>query len=209
MSTLNTQEHTTRLNQSVEFFESFTNTCWLSSICFDKGSTVPSTCRVFKIFFNVRWFAYCTVHVSYSQTFWFSFIADSRLQSILETCSLATIGAGAAVDVNFIKRARYCMKESLVLLLGYKRKHLLMICATTCLFSWICKWKSSFVFDPWERQISSFTSVSGIYWNGSLHWIIPICTMAHSSYFWLHIFTNNMSGCLWGNDEGVFHVCQI
>ena len=40
-------------SKSVEFFESFTNTCWcfrFSSMCFDKGSIVPSTCRVFKIF---------------------------------------------------------------------------------------------------------------------------------------------------------------
>ena len=41
------------------------------------------------------------------------FIADSGLQSILETCSLATIGAGAVVDVNHIKRSRYCMQVAL------------------------------------------------------------------------------------------------
>ena len=80
----------------------------LSSICFDKGSTIPSTCRVFKILLNVWWFAYCTVHVSYLQTLRFSLIADSALESILEKCSLATIGAGAVVDVKHIKRARYC-----------------------------------------------------------------------------------------------------
>ena len=37
-------------------------------------------------------------------------IQNSGLKEILESCSLATIGAGAVVDVNQIKRARYCLQ---------------------------------------------------------------------------------------------------
>ena len=40
-------------------------------------------------------------------------IAGSGLKEILESCSLATIGAGAVVDVNQIKRARYCVQVAL------------------------------------------------------------------------------------------------
>ena len=40
-------------------------------------------------------------------------IENSGLKEILDTCSLATIGTGAVVDVNHIKRARYCLQVSL------------------------------------------------------------------------------------------------
>ena len=40
-------------------------------------------------------------------------IDNSGLKEILETCSLATIGVGAVVDVNQIKRARYCIQVAL------------------------------------------------------------------------------------------------
>ena len=38
------------------------------------------------------------------------FIEGSGLTEILEACSLATIGVGVVVDVNQIKRARYCVQ---------------------------------------------------------------------------------------------------
>ena len=41
------------------------------------------------------------------------FVQDSGLKDILGTCSLATIGVGAVVDVNQIKRARYCVQVTL------------------------------------------------------------------------------------------------
>ena len=37
-------------------------------------------------------------------------LENSGLKEILEACSLATIGVGAVVDVNQIKRARYCLE---------------------------------------------------------------------------------------------------
>ena len=40
-------------------------------------------------------------------------ITGSGLKEVLESCSLATIGAGAVVDVNQIKRARYCLQVTL------------------------------------------------------------------------------------------------
>ena len=46
-------------------------------------------------------------------------IENSGLKEILQSCSLATIGAGSVVDVNHIKRARYCMQ---VLLCAMYRK---------------------------------------------------------------------------------------
>ena len=41
------------------------------------------------------------------------FIKVRGLREILEACSLATIGVGAVVDVNQIKRARYCVQITL------------------------------------------------------------------------------------------------
>ena len=41
------------------------------------------------------------------------FIKGSALREILEACSLATIGVGALVDVNEIKRARCCVQVTL------------------------------------------------------------------------------------------------
>ena len=41
------------------------------------------------------------------------FIEGSGLREILETCSLATVEVGAVVDVNQIKRARYCVQVTL------------------------------------------------------------------------------------------------
>ena len=41
------------------------------------------------------------------------FIEGSGLREILETCLLATIRVGAVVDVNQIKRARYCVQVTL------------------------------------------------------------------------------------------------
>ena len=41
------------------------------------------------------------------------FIEGSGLREILEVCSLASIGVGAAVDFNQIKRARYCVQVTL------------------------------------------------------------------------------------------------
>ena len=35
------------------------------------------------------------------------------MREILEACSLAIIGVGAVVDVNDIKRARYCVQVTL------------------------------------------------------------------------------------------------
>ena len=40
-------------------------------------------------------------------------IEERGLRETLEVCSLATIGVGAVVDVNQIKRARYCIQDSL------------------------------------------------------------------------------------------------
>ena len=41
------------------------------------------------------------------------FIEGSGLREILEVCSLASIGVGAVVDFNQIKRARYCVQVTL------------------------------------------------------------------------------------------------
>ena len=46
------------------------------------------------------------------------FIEGSGLREILETCLLATVGVGAVVDVNQIKRARYCVQVTLCSLYG-------------------------------------------------------------------------------------------
>ena len=40
-------------------------------------------------------------------------ITGSGLRELLDSCSLYTIGVGAVVDVNQIKRARYCEQVSL------------------------------------------------------------------------------------------------
>ena len=41
------------------------------------------------------------------------FIEGSGLREILEASTLVTIGVGAVVDVNQIKRARYCVQVTL------------------------------------------------------------------------------------------------
>ena len=41
------------------------------------------------------------------------FIEGSGLREILDACLLVTIGVGAVVDVNQIKRARYCVQVTL------------------------------------------------------------------------------------------------
>ena len=48
------------------------------------------------------------LHIEHGQ-----FIEGSGLREILEACSLATIGVSAAVDVNQIKRPRYCVQVTL------------------------------------------------------------------------------------------------
>ena len=93
------------------------------------------------------------------------FIEVRGLREILEACSLATIGVGAVVDVNQIKRARYCVQITLCSL--YRK----LVDAVKA---------DGSTLDPWKRLEEELLSSSmADYWrlgNKSFIVMLVICT---------------------------------
>ena len=93
------------------------------------------------------------------------FIEGSGLREILEVCSLASIGVGAAVDFNQIKRARYCVQVTLCSL--YRK----LVDAVKA---------DGSTLDPWKwLEEKSLSSSMADYWrlgNKSFIVMLVICT---------------------------------
>ena len=80
-----------------------------SCLCPRKGGPFSISRASFELFCDV-W----RIHIEQSLlVIHGQFIKGSALREILEACSLATIGVGTLVDVNEIKRARYCVQVTL------------------------------------------------------------------------------------------------
>ena len=93
-------------------------------------------------------------------------ILGSGLKEILDTCSLATIGVGAVVDVNQIKRARYCVQVTL--------------CSLHCKLVDAVKNEGSNL-DPWTwLQEKSVSNGMCYYWNLDMNLQIEILVFIRS-----------------------------
>ena len=94
------------------------------------------------------------------------FIEGSGLREVLEACSLVTVGIGAVVDVNQIKRVRYCVQDTL--------------CSLCQKLVYAVKADGS-TLDPWKwLEEKSLSSSMAHYWRLEINLQIEIFVFARS-----------------------------